>query len=157
MWWYADLRDYICISTRLVWDESGKNKMAAAAIKQKIAMMVKGVIFSNHFLAAYGDHYMPHSLDDWGGGVMSDTFLFTNYLYLYNFWDESIKNKMAAAAIKKKIDMVVVWVFLSYFLAAYGDHYMPHSLNGWGVMNDILIFLPTRSCVSLQRTTTSSG
>ena len=29
---------------------------------------------------------------------------------LINIWDEAIKNKMAATAIKKKIDMVVVWV-----------------------------------------------
>ena len=36
---------------------------------------------------------------------------------LFNFWDESIKNKMAATAIKKKIDMVVVGVILfHYFL-----------------------------------------
>ena len=33
------------------------------------------------------------------------------------FWDESIKNKMAAAAIWKRIDMVVVGViFFSLFL-----------------------------------------
>ena len=32
---------------------------------------------------------------------------------LNNFWDKSIKNKMAAAAIKKKIDMVVVGVILT--------------------------------------------
>ena len=29
---------------------------------------------------------------------------------LINFWDKSIKNEMAAADIKKKIDMVVVGV-----------------------------------------------
>ena len=35
---------------------------------------------------------------------------------LIKLWDESIKNKMAATAIKK-IDMVVVWdVFSHYFL-----------------------------------------
>ena len=34
---------------------------------------------------------------------------------LLNFWGESIKNKMAAAAIKKKIDMVVVGVILFHY------------------------------------------
>ena len=36
---------------------------------------------------------------------------------LINFWDDSIKNQMAAAAIKKKIDVVGVGViFFSLFL-----------------------------------------
>ena len=34
---------------------------------------------------------------------------------LINFWDEYIKNKMAAAAIKKN-DMVVVGVIFSHYL-----------------------------------------
>ena len=34
---------------------------------------------------------------------------------LINFWDESIKNKMAATAIKIKIDMVVVGVIFFNF------------------------------------------
>ena len=33
-----------------------------------------------------------------------------------NFWDESIKNKMTATTIKKKIiAMVVVWVIFSHY------------------------------------------
>ena len=35
---------------------------------------------------------------------------------LINFWNESIENKMAAAAIQKKIDVVVVGLFFSLFL-----------------------------------------
>ena len=50
---------------------------------------------------------MSHRLDciqiwyDCSPGISDD---------LINFWDESFKNKTAAAAIKKKIDMVVVGV-----------------------------------------------
>ena len=43
---------------------------------------------------------------------------------LINFWDESIKNKMAAAAIQKNFDMIVVGgggIFFSLFLDINGQ------------------------------------
>ena len=39
---------------------------------------------------------------------------------LITFWDESIKNKMAATAFLKKIDMVVGVIFSSLFLGIDG-------------------------------------
>ena len=45
-------------------------------------------------------------------GLDSNLVWFSRYFWVYGyFWEESIKNKMAAAAILKKVDMVVVGSF----------------------------------------------
>ena len=46
---------------------------------------------------------------------------------LIKFWDESIENKMAAAAIYKKIDMVIVEVILTdaFYLFITAMTYVP--------------------------------
>ena len=70
---------------------------------------------------------------------------------LINFWDESIKNKMAAAAIKKN-DMVVVGVLFShyYFLLlmdrAYGWGVLP-SIDGYFYSHGIRVSQPRESQV----------
>ena len=51
---------------------------------------------------------------------------------LINFWDYSVKNKIAATAILKKIDMVVVWVIFSHHFSILMD-----GAYGWGVLPSI--------------------
>ena len=58
------------------------------------------------------------------------------------FWDESIKNKMAAAAIWKKIDMVVVGViFFSLFLDIDGQSLRLRgpAINWWLFLKKVIL------------------